>query len=496
MPKDEEGTGAKDEGAADAEAPASAKTGPEAKPDADAKADADADAKADADADAKADADADAKADAKAKDAKADAKAKDAKTEAEPTEPAGIAKAAWAAPIARFDAAWTRLEVRIVTFVLLAEITSICIWITLKLLSAEYDPQAATPNLGGLVFRSLLSATLLGVLAHYGARPKDYAAVLEKRKHHEHVERRPEDNRHAYAVTGAIVLGLLAGRLWANVGVSYTSNLLNWLQSASTLSLIGGLRGLVTRLTLWVALLGASIATGQGKHINVDVVMRFLSPKLRVPVAVIGWVAAATVSGAAVWGFFDHIAIEGFKAKATIPCVDNPAKDCDAPPSSKLATAKEEIGRDFFLLGRQVSLDLKTIPKVLGGTKYSDYMKAPEWNAWLKGGAWTEHFKQEDVDALLMDESQPEVTHMPAVSVPGTGENVVGLLIHTVNLVFPFGLAMIALRFLVRAILAIGGHVRVDPEAAHGDEDIERVVQEESAELEAESAASAKGVRS
>ena len=37
------------------------------------------------------------------------------------------------------------------------------------------------------------------------------------------------------------------------------------------------------RFTLWLALLGASVATAQGKHINVDVVMRFLSPRARVP---------------------------------------------------------------------------------------------------------------------------------------------------------------------------------------------------------------------
>ena len=60
---------------------------------------------------------------------------------------------------------------------------------------------------------------------------------------------------------------------------SYFSNALNWLQSASTLTLLGGLRGLATRFTLWLALLGASLATAQGKHINVDVVMRFLTPR-------------------------------------------------------------------------------------------------------------------------------------------------------------------------------------------------------------------------
>jgi len=43
----------------------------------------------------------------------------------------------------------------------------------------------------------------------------------------------------------------------------------------------------VTRLTLWLALLGGSIATAKGKHINIDVVMRFLTPRMRIPVAVL-----------------------------------------------------------------------------------------------------------------------------------------------------------------------------------------------------------------
>ena len=94
------------------------------------------------------------------------------------------------------------------------------------------------------------------------------------------------EERHRVAVTSAVVAGLVLGRLWANAGVEYFSNVLNWMQNASLLMLIGGLRGVVTRLTLWLALLGGSIATAKGKHINIDVVMRFLTPKMRIPVAI------------------------------------------------------------------------------------------------------------------------------------------------------------------------------------------------------------------
>jgi hypothetical protein len=38
---------------------------------------------------------------------------------------------------------------------------------------------------------------------------------------------------------------------------------------------------------------------------------------------------------------------------------------------------------------------------------------------------------------------------------------------------------MIALRFLLRCVLAIGGAVRVDPDAAHGEVDVEHAVERE-----------------
>ena len=40
-----------------------------------------------------------------------------------------------------------------------------------------------------------------------------------------------------------------------------------------------------------------------------------------------------------------------------------------------------------------------------------------------------------------------------------------------VNFVFSFGLLVIGLRFILRSLLAIAGWVKVDPNAAHGDEE-------------------------
>ena len=273
-------------------------------------------------------------------------------------------KQAWGAPLLRVDRAWTRFEARLCAWVLVAEIIALCIWISLKGLSAEYG----AGDRSGLVFRGLIGALVLGFGAHRLAMPK--GAVTGQ----------PPDDRanrtHALVVTAAILVGMFGARLWANSGSTYFSNLLNWMQTASFLTLVGGLRGVATRLTLWLALLGGSLATAQGKHINIDVVMRFLTPKMRVPVAVLGWVAAAIMCFAGVWGFFDHIAIESFKSPAVEPCPRDSTKTCDAPAWKKIAHVGAEMGRDFFLFRRQLALDAKSFPKVMVGTKYNEYLQA------------------------------------------------------------------------------------------------------------------------
>jgi hypothetical protein len=353
---------------------------------------------------------------------------------------------AWVHALVVFDAWWTKQEARLCAIVVMAEIIALCVWIALKALSTEYDGQ----NLLGVVFRGVLGATGLGLGAHFATKKamKNNAPVV------------------AVAVIGGFVLA----RFWANAGTEYFSNVLNWLQSASTVTLVGGLRspGLVTRLTLWVALLGASIATAQGKHINVDIVMRFLTPKLRLPVAVLGWLVAAAVCGAGVFGFLDTIAIEGFKARTSIPCPHDASKDCPTTAKERIGSVVKGMRTDLFLLGRQMSLDMKTLPIVLSGKKYNEYLKASEWNAWMRGADWKAHFAAEEVDGQIMDESQPDATRLPIINVPGSGEDTNGLLIRDLNLVFPFGLLMIALRFVLRSLLAIGGAVRVDPDVAHG----------------------------
>ena len=286
-----------------------------------------------------------------------------------------------------------------------------------------------------------------------------------------------------YVPLGGAIAGLVVAYVTRNAGVFYFQNILNWLQNASVLMLVGGLRGLVTRLTLWLALLGASLATSKGKHINIDVVMRFVPAAYRVPVALVGWIAAAIMCVTGAWGFVDQLALGEFRVERTENCADYQAPavkegeaapnvpQCEVGAKVKLAGLTHEAGRDLFLLGRQISLDLKSVPRVFfAATAYDKWFTPADWNAWWKDGGWDEHYKTADADAQLLPPDSTEF-RIPAITIPGGDENPSGVLIRDLNLVLPLGLLMIALRFIIRSLLAISGHVVVDPDAAHAEDE-------------------------
>ncbi len=245
----------------------------------------------DADADAK-----DAEADADAKDAEADADAKDAdaKDADEPAaehqgpgeppssngEPPAEA-AAWGRPLARLDHAWTTFEAYLCAIVLLLEVISLSLWVVLKGMASPPD----SGNMAGVVLRGLLGAVVLGTLGYM--IPKKWGT-----------------NARRIGASIGFFAGFLVAKLWARVGIDYSSNLLNWFQQASALTLLGGLglRDVGKRLTLLLALLGGSLATAAGKHITIDLITRFLKPKARLPVVVVGWVGASLICFTSAWG--------------------------------------------------------------------------------------------------------------------------------------------------------------------------------------------------
>jgi TRAP-type C4-dicarboxylate transport system permease small subunit len=357
----------------------------------------------------------------------------------------------WAAPIARLDERWQKLESRICAVVLIAETVALTAWIILRGVSTDYQPGG---NAAGLVCRNIISAAALGTALHFATR-------------------RRGGRVHNISATVGVLVGLFfGGRIWAHAGVHWASNMLNWLQNASVLMLIGGLRGLATRLTLWLALLGASLATSRGKHIHVDVFLRFLPEKVRPPAVVAGWFAAAAVCVGAAFGFADYITIAEFRVSATQPCPGDATQSCEASTGYKLSGLAHEVSSDLFLLGRQSALDMKSLPRVVTGTPYDGWMTAAEWNAWLDSSDWTAHFEKNAVDALHMSASEPNATRMPQVAVPGTGEQARGLLIRDFNFVFPLGLAVIAIKFLMRALLVLSGLIEIHPESELEDEEL------------------------
>ncbi len=344
-----------------------------------------------------------------------------------PGKPEG---AAWGRPFARVDHLWTRWEAWLCAAVLLTEVIVMSLWVALKGLSTPPDAGNA-----GLVFRALFGAIVLGL-----------AAFFATKKSGQQTQR--------FATVGAVLVGLFAAKLWQNVGIDWSTNLLNWYQQASALTLVGGLRGVGTRLTLLLALLGGSLATASGKHITIDLVTRFVSSRVRLPMVVTGWVGSAVICGAASWGFFDHIAIEDFGAKA------------DAPASAKFSAVKSVMSEDFFIARKQASLDLKSFPRVVKGERYSEWLSGKEWNAWLDDSGFAERYGKEKVEAIKMRDET--LKRSPIVVVPERGEPR-GELIKAANLVFPIGLLIMALRFLLLSVLAISGHLSVEPEVEGSD---------------------------
>ena len=231
---------------------------------------------------------------------------------------------AWGRPFVAIDKFWTRFEVVLCTIVLLSEVVALTVWVGLKGLST-----GPGGSLAGIVLRAIITATVLGSIAYVAtakARPVIRSTVS----------------------LSAVLLGFALARAWASAGVDWASNMLNWYQQASTLTLVGGLRGVGTRLTLLLALLGGSLATAAGKHITIDLVTRFVRPAVRTAMAVSTWLISAVVCFCLCWGYFDHIAIENFEAKL------------DAPAGEKIKAVGHGISEYAYATKNQMKLDMMT----------------------------------------------------------------------------------------------------------------------------------------
>jgi TRAP-type C4-dicarboxylate transport system permease small subunit len=68
--------------------------------------------------------------------------------------------------------------------------------------------------------------------------------------------------------------------------------------------------GLVQILVLWLGLLGAMAASREDNHINIDLLTRFLSPKLQLCARMLCAVFTALVCGVIAWHAFRFVAME------------------------------------------------------------------------------------------------------------------------------------------------------------------------------------------
>ncbi|MEZ4443620.1 MAG: TRAP transporter small permease subunit [Polyangiaceae bacterium] len=344
--------------------------------------------------------------------------------------------AAWALPLLRFERRWLWLETRLMFVSLLALTVVLCFWIGMR--GMKEPLQAQVP--AGTIFRAIVGATVLGSAAWIGTR------------------NRLNEHYRGIATVVATLVGVAVASTWRGVGITYFERLNDWLQEGSTVTLFGGLKGISTRLTMLVALIGGSLATSSGTHINIDVVVRLIPTWLRRPTAVVTALTTALVCGAASYGFFDHIAITGFYAPA------------DAPMSAKVGVVQEEIGKQLFIWRKQVGLDLRALPHVLAGGKWNDdeRMTGREWNTFLDEGGFVEEFGEEKVALVRAPESALDEPRQPFVVVPGGSAP--GLLVDAMDLLWPFGFLMICLKFVLRAILTLAGHVRIQEEGEESED--------------------------
>ncbi len=356
---------------------------------------------------------------------------------APPTKPAG---ASWANGLVRAERAFTWFESRLLFVALMALVFALVFWISLRGMASPIESKSAA----GSVFRMLVGAGVLGGIAHV-------VAVRSLKL---------DETKSAFVTVGGVVLGVLVAPMWRTVGIARFDAILNWLQEGSSLTLVGGLRGVSTRLTVVVALIGASLAAARSKHINIDVVLRFMRPSLRAPVHILGAIATAAVCFVAAYGFLDYTSIEGF------------GQNRDTAMSQKIAGMRGVSAKHRFVFYKQIGLDFRTMPDVVfSGVRWDapTRMNGQQWNAWLTNAGFADAFSAEEVEMMKAPASMEKEPRVPIVTLPG--EAAKGALEPDLNLLWPLGLFWIGLRVILRALLVLSGHASVEPDADEPDEE-------------------------
>lgn len=375
--------------------------------------------------------------------------------------------ASWTRPLVRLDELWTKIETYLVLVVLLAAVLYMTGWVTLNAFHTKGGRLANFPGII-LVFTGL--ATALG-----------WTRVPAP-------QRQPKK-----LLLPAVLFAAGIGLLLVAKKQDYFANIARWLADGTLIKQMGTPQIVSARLfTIWVALLGGSLATGAGRQINIDVVMRFIGPKPRLAVAMLGYVLAATSCFVISWGFIDYLAITRYGATKT------------AKVSEKVSAVTQSIVRHGFIVRRQVMLDVRSFSKVVvAGVPFDKWYTGAEWNRELNDGGWASVYpppppapgatapaiayptkaclspkEMEDLTAKggsvnpdwrlvgACDIGDGTGTRVPLATAPEPDDRTP--LEADLSLIFPWGFVMIGLRFLLRGLLALGGAVSTDPNAAHG----------------------------
>ncbi|MBI4704734.1 MAG: TRAP transporter small permease subunit [Deltaproteobacteria bacterium] len=346
--------------------------------------------------------------------------------------------ARWAEPLVRVEHRWTWIESWLLFVVLMALMLVLCFWVSLAGMSSDLE----TPSAAGTFFRALVGAAVLGALTRWLAGKRGLSG-------------RSRD----LVTAAAVVAGFAIAPLWRPVGIAYFRGVLDWLQEGSSITLAGGLIGVSTRLTLLAALIGASLAAAGGRHINIDLLLNFVRPSWRLPVNVASSLGAVAVCLVSAWGFLDYIAIYEFRTDRSLPV------------SAKVAKIGEGLSERCFFLRKQLRLDAGALPYVVTGRGWNnpERMNGRAWNEWLEQGGFPERFGPAGMAAVRAPDSGLDMPRPPFVVAPGGPLR--GTLVAGMDLLFPLGLLLIGLRFLLRTVLALGRHVSLDPNATDELED-------------------------
>ncbi len=231
--------------------------------------------------------------------------------------------------------------------------------------------------------------------------------------------------RHRILTVSLACLGI--GLAWPLrlFGAAWFQNIAAWIQEASVLCWFGGLRGLSTRLTVALVMLGAALATGDGRHISIDILTRWLGGRWRQYLATLTALLSAAVCVVTAVGFLDFIAIDTFGARS------------DDSWRVKLGQVSRVFVEHVEHVRTQLAVDLFVAPRILKGTPYQQSLNGEEWNRLVATHS----------QAGNMQEPDTLQKRVPLLMPPNVSPR--SLLLKDFNLLIPFGLLWVALRFLL-----------------------------------------------